>query len=115
MKYLGIDYGEKHIGLAIGNDALKIATPFGIVHHNVGAGHVLPKIQKIIQEQKIDKIIIGLPKGFRGETEQTRKTRDFAKNFDNFEFADERFTSKIAQNHASAATIILQDYLDMLR
>jgi len=114
VKYLGIDYGEKHIGLAICDNNLKIATPFGIVH-NVGAGHVLPKIKKIIQEQKIDKIIIGLPKGFRGETEQTKKTREFAKNFDNFEFIDERFTSKISQNHAGAAAIILQSYLDMLK
>lgn len=108
MKYLGIDYGEKNIGLAICDNNLKIATPFGIVHS-------LEEIKKIVQEKNIDKIIIGLPLGFRGETEQTRKTRDFAKNFKNFEFVDERFTSKMTKNHASAATIILQDYLDMLK
>ncbi|MFH1392692.1 MAG: RuvX/YqgF family protein [bacterium] len=107
MRYLGIDYGEKNIGLAISNNELKIAVPFGVVNS-------LEEIKKVIQEQKIDKIIIGLPKGFRGETEQTRKTREFAKNFKNFEFVDERFTSKISQNHASAAAILLQSYLDML-
>lgn len=108
MRYLGIDYGEKNIGLAICDNNLKIATPFRIVKN-------VQEIKKIIQEQKIDKIIIGLPKGFRGETEQTKKTREFAKNFENFEFTDERFTSKIAKNHAGAATIILQDYLNMLK
>lgn len=108
MKYLGIDYGEKYIGLAIGNDELKIALPFKIVNN-------IQEIKQIINQEKIDKIIIGLPKGFRGETEQTKKTRKFAKNFKNFEFADERFTSKIGENHASAAAIILQDYLNMLK
>lgn len=107
MRYLGIDYGEKNIGLAIGDNNLKIATPFSIVKN-------IREIKEIIQKEKIDKIIIGLPLGFRGETEQTRKTREFAKNFENFEFTDERFTSKIAKNHAGAATIILQDYLDMI-
>lgn len=108
MKYLGIDYGEKNIGLAISNNNLKIAVPFGIVKN-------IQEIKKIIKTKKINKIIIGLPKGFRGETAQTKKTREFAKNFKSFEFVDERFTSKISQNHASAATIILQSYLDMLK
>lgn len=108
MKFLGIDYGEKHIGLAIGDNNLKIATPFGIVKN-------IKEIREIIKKEKIDKIIIGLPLGFRGETEQTRKTRQFAKNLENFEFVDERFTSKMTENHASAAAIILQDYLDMLK
>lgn len=108
MKYIGIDYGEKNIGFAIGNNELKIATPFKIVNS-------LKEVKQIIKQEKIDKIIIGLPKGFRGETEQTRKTREFAKNFKNFEFIDERFTSKINKNHASSAAIILQSYLDMLK
>ena len=30
--FLGIDYGEKRIGLAIGNDAEKVARPFKIIH-----------------------------------------------------------------------------------
>lgn len=107
MKYLGIDYGEKNIGLAIGNDDLKIALPFKIVHN-------LKQIKEIIKKEKIDKIIIGLPLGFKGETEETKKTKEFAKNFKHFEFVDETFTSKIAQNHAGAAAIILQTYLDML-
>jgi len=108
MKFLGIDYGEKNIGLAIGNDDLKIAMPFKIAHS-------IKEVKEIIRREKIDKIIIGLPKGFRGETEETKKVREFAKKFKYFEFVDERFTSKIAQNHAGAATIILQSYLDMLR
>jgi len=108
MRYIGIDYGEKNIGLAIGNDELKIATPFGIAHN-------IEQVKKIIKQESIDKIIIGLPKGFRGETEQTKKTKKFAKNFRNYKFIDERFTSKIAHNHSGAATIILQDYLDMVK
>ncbi len=107
MNYLGIDYGEKNIGLALADDELKIARPFCIVNN-------LKQIQKIIKQEKINKIIIGLPKGFKQETEQTKKTREFAKNFSNFEFIDERLTSKINKNHAGSAALILQTFLDRL-
>jgi len=108
MNYLGIDYGEKNIGLAIGDDELKIATPLSIVHNIVA-------VREIIKTRNIDKIVIGLALGTRGETEQTAKTREFAKNFPEAILIDERFTTRLGKNDASAAALILQTHLDRLK
>lgn len=108
MRFLGIDYGEKNIGLAFGDDELKIATPLGIVHS-------IEEVKQAIKDRKINKIIIGLPLGLKGETEQTKKTREFAKNFKGAILIDERFTSKMTDNHSGAAALILQTYLDKLK
>lgn len=107
MNYLGIDYGEKNIGLAFGDHELKIAMPLGIVHN-------IKEIKKIIKDRKINQIIIGLPIGFQGETQQTKKTRAFAKNFKKAILVDERLTSKMTNDHSGAAALILQTYFDKI-
>ena len=121
---LSIDYGSKYIGLAIASLQIKIATPYKTIQ---GEDVLLlfEDLHKIISKQKITKIIIGHPVGLSGsKSEQTKKTEDFIerckKEFDvPIIVFDERFTSKMAnnlssikQNHAIAASIILQDYID---
>jgi putative Holliday junction resolvase len=53
-KYLGIDWGEKRIGLALGDSLTKTATPFKIVGG-------IQDIIKIVKEEEIDVIVIGEP------------------------------------------------------
>jgi putative Holliday junction resolvase len=55
--YLAIDYGEKRIGLAIG---MMIPKPFSVIE-NKGLDFVLENISSICIEEKITKIIIGIP------------------------------------------------------
>lgn len=58
MFLLGIDYGTKNIGLAIGGSE-SIALPLKVIK-NKGAKKVLEEIKKIVDEEKIDAIIVGL-------------------------------------------------------
>ncbi len=121
---LSIDYGSKYIGLAVASLQIKIATPYKTIQ-----GEDIPllfqELQEIVLKQKITQIIIGHPLSLSGKSsEQTKKTEDFIKQCKK-EFNipiiifDERFTSKMAnnlssgrENHAVAASIILQDYID---
>ncbi|MCL4279418.1 MAG: Holliday junction resolvase RuvX, partial [Ignavibacteriaceae bacterium] len=59
-RVMGIDYGEKRIGIAI-SDPLKIfATPFNTL---VNDNQSLQKLLLIIKEKNIIKIVLGLPSG----------------------------------------------------
>ena len=125
MKFLGIDPGKRYIGLAMADDQVKIAMPYQILDIN-NDQFWLKELVKIVNQEKIQKIIIGYPIGMSGKpTEQTKITEQFIKSLKEvldiplIRF-DERLSSKMAdkllsgqkQNHSVAASIILQDYLD---
>lgn len=128
MKYLGIDYGEKKIGLAIADLETKIATPYKIL---IDEADILAKISEIVQEENISKIIIGLPISLKGTmSKQTKLVINFINKLrNNFDLEiieqDEKFTSIYAQRLLQgtkakkfdddvAAMLILQSYLDEL-
>lgn len=123
-KYLGIDWGEARIGLALGDSEIKIATPF----KTVGS---LDDILKIIKEEKIDIAVLGMP--FQAANSGFPVSEQFENFLDEMkskikipiETIDERLSSKAAdalegdkKNKASrdeiAAMLILQNYLDRL-
>ena len=123
MNILGIDYGSKYVGIAIANIKLKIATPYKILKNN---NVFFKELENIILQNNINKLVVGYPIGLSGKkTQQTRIIDKFIQELKQqvhipvISF-DERFTSKIADNllsnkkpnHAVAANIILQDYLD---
>ena len=54
MRYLGIDWGEKRIGLALGDGETKLATPF-----KVAGG--LEEILQVIKDEGVEAIVIGKP------------------------------------------------------
>lgn len=64
MKFLGIDYGTKRIGIAISDDGGHIAFPKEIVLNDTNTFKV---IQNIIKNEKIDEIIIGESVDFSGK------------------------------------------------
>lgn len=137
MKLLALDVGEKRIGLAK-NDGLGIGVwPLQtLLRKNLEKD--LDFIFEILQEDQIEKIIVGLPLSMNGtESQQTQKVRAFANQLKKFlhqkkqplvvEFWDERLSSweaeenliysgiKIKKNKglldAEAACVILKDYL----
>jgi len=141
---LAIDYGRKHFGLAIGDKNLKIAFPYQTIE-NKGFGSVLNQIKAICQsirrgsglapglpkgqKEEIELIIIGRPLGMTGKkTRQTKLTDRFVAKLKRqinikIKVEDERLTSQAAEkfltpsehNHAVAAMIILQNYLDRIK
>ena len=122
MNILGIDYGKKRIGLAwVGTD-LGVVLPYGVINNEQV---MMSKLGELIEEEKVDKIIVGLPIGLDGkENNNTEKVREFVKELKNnvdvlIEFIDERFSSKQADQMGGdvsrdekAAMVILQSYLD---
>ena len=125
MRYLGIDYGGKRIGLAISDEEGKMAFPHGLIL-NRGARPAIKEITSLVRKEKIAKIIIGLPVGLSGqETTQTKNTRAFFRKLKErvgipLEFENEMLTTRIAEQTGTgkeyrdkaAAALILQSYLD---
>ena len=59
MRYLGLDLGTKTLGLAISNGM--IATSLKTIHFN-DLKEAIDKLEKVIIEEKIDLLVLGLPK-----------------------------------------------------
>jgi len=130
MRILSIDYGEKRIGLAVSDEKETLASRF-LTLENKSLKNSVEEIKRIISEKEIKKITIGIPVGFKGESEQTKMTRKFIgelkKNVDTpIVEINEVFTSKMAEENLresgvkdikkiidqEAARIILESYLD---
>lgn len=74
---LGIDYGDANIGLAIGRGDL--VNPLHVIK-NTNEIDSVKEINRFVIQNKIDRLIVGLPLGVDGkETPQARKVRKFAK------------------------------------
>lgn len=56
MKYLGIDYGTKRIGLAISDNEGFLARPLSVIKNSE---HIIQDIKKIIEDERIEVIVVG--------------------------------------------------------
>lgn len=75
---VGIDYGDKHIGLARGDTDVKLASELGVLV-NTGNDDIWPRILNIIKSEQANIVVVGLPRDNEGaETSQTAKCRQFA-------------------------------------
>ena len=63
MKYLGIDFGSKRVGVAVSDETGKMAFPYSVI---LNSEKLLEEVEKIIDREKIDEIIIGESKNFEG-------------------------------------------------
>lgn len=138
MRYLGLDLGTRTLGLSLSDTTLTIASTLNTIRFNEGEYEsLLDKLEDIINEYNISKMILGYPKNMNntiGERcEVTSKFKDML--IDRFNIPvvlqDERLTTKEATNYmleadisrkkrkkkvdALAANIILQTYLDKER
>jgi putative Holliday junction resolvase len=120
-EYLGIDWGEKRIGLAVGNDETKIATPFKTVAN-------LEELLAVINAEAVEALVIGDPRKMSGAAANNPLWLDFVARLEKKSacpliFLDERLSSLAAdaligtkKSKASrdeiAATLILQNYFD---
>lgn len=74
---LGIDYGDAHIGLAFGR--ANLATPLSVIPAK-NLETAMDEIGRIVFENKINKILLGLPLSAQDkETEQSARVRKFSK------------------------------------
>lgn len=134
-RWLGIDYGQSRIGLAISDELGYFAHPYRTLQTT---RNVLSEFRAILDREKFSGIVVGLPKnmdGTLGESAVLAKKfgQQIAELFPTIKivFWDERLTTCEAQRalHASgknakqskkvidqvSAQIILQSYLDSLQ
>ncbi len=80
MKYLGFDLGTKTLGIAVSDNKGIISMPLTTLNHNNNYNELLDDIKKIIKDEKIDKIVLGLPKNMNNTMgERALNTLDFKK------------------------------------
>jgi putative pre-16S rRNA nuclease len=127
---LAFDYGEKHIGVAVGDTATRIAHPLT----RIAGARALAEIDALVREWRPDELLLGMPLNAEGgEHPLSGRVRRFARQLASryrlpVAFADERFSSASAEEtlkgagrggprdkhlaHALAASTVLQGYLD---
>lgn len=64
MRYLGIDYGSRRVGVAVSDENGEFALPFCVFKSD---SDLLSGLKKIIDEKKIEAIVLGESKNFKGE------------------------------------------------
>lgn len=96
---LAMDFGEKFIGIAtycVNRDPYP--TPYGRIQ-NVSPEHVIRELKKIIDDESIDQIVIGLPHLVDGKkTSTTQKAQNFVN------FIREHFTLPIEEQDETLST-----------
>lgn len=140
-KILGVDYGEKRIGLAIAGVDVKVATPLTILNVDEEEEY-LSQLDDIVLKRGVELIVVGHPVSLSGsKTESTLRAEEFAEVLDDrydidVVLWDERLTTreieknvikrlsrdgyKKASNRiksgldALSASLILQSYLESL-
>ena len=138
MKKLGLDLGDRSLGIAISDDLNWLARPIETYKfEDKDFENALNYTISLINKHKIDTIVLGLPKnmdgseGIQAETCHTFKDNLLQKINVKVILWDERLTSKMASSmmidqklkrkkrkqsiDAMAAVIILQGYLDSLK
>jgi putative Holliday junction resolvase len=126
MRLLGIDFGTKHIGLAVGDTEICIATPHHAFTYKTLA-EAKTTLGKVIGKIQPEKVVFGLPLSFKGEeTDLSARVRAFALEVAAqegvaVEFENEMLSTDLARrytakkpSHASVAALILQSYLERL-
>ena len=132
MRFLGIDYGTRRIGLATG-DELGIATPIpALVEPDLGARR--RALAALVRQRRIDELVLGYPlnmdgsAGFKAKEMEALAVELRAELGMPVHLVDERLSSHVVEQgmnqkqlreirakgviDSRAASVILQDYLD---
>lgn len=136
MKVMSIDYGDVRTGVALSDTRGILASPYCVINQRYQP-KLVDEIVKIIKENKVDKIVIGLPRNMDGSygyrCDECKDLGNALLEKINIEvvYEDERLTTVMAHNilsennvrgkkrketvDAVSAVMILQSYLDKNR
>ena len=130
---MGLDIGDKRIGVAVSDPDGILASPLTIIDRR-DEKLALEAITDIINQRQVGQIIVGLPRSMDGGLgKQAEKVQSFTRKLCSYigvpvDYRDERLTTvlaerlvrsvgikktrKKARSDARAAALILQGYLD---
>ncbi len=133
MRSLGLDVGDKRIGVALSDPGGILASPLTVINRRDESLDI-ETIIDIITSREVGRVIVGLPYSLDGSLgEQAEKVKAFTQGLASriqvpLEYRDERLTTVMAErlgqavkskktkrrarHDAQAAALILQGYLD---
>lgn len=133
MRIMGLDYGTKRIGVAMSDELLLTAQGSKTIF-NTSAAESISAIAKLVAENGVIEVVVGLPISMNGtHSQKTKEVIEFAENLAKslsvpVKTLDERLTTAQAEralleadmsrgkrkrlNDMVAAQLILQGYLD---
>ena len=134
VRFLGVDYGDRRIGISISDPTGTIARPHSLIEGKKD-DEAAKEIGSIVEEFEVSTVVLGLPRNMDGsEGFRSEKTHDFAKLLKSVignvpvELLDERLSTVQANRSLNimnvsgkkkkkkidsmAAALILQTYLD---
>lgn len=138
-RILGVDYGERRVGLALSDPLAMIASPLPTLVRRKGKRPPVATLARLVEEHDVVQVVLGLPLDLSGEeTDWTREVREFGDRLADrtgvpVAYQDERMTSVRAERavrslglpkgrreekeriDAAAAVLILQAHLDARR
>ena len=139
MRAIGIDHGERRIGVAISDESKTLARPLTVIRNTGSDRRTIDELVKLIErcaaeEGSLDLIVVGLPVRLDGTpNERTERVAELVRALRDrtaipVVTEDERLTSREAESRlalfhkswrdrkalldAASAALILQDYLD---
>ncbi len=136
MRVLGVDLGERRVGVAVSDPTGSIAQPLPTLRRRAGKRMPIATLRDLAEQYEVQGIVVGLPLAPSGDdTEWTRTVRKAASDLQQrsgvpVHLVDERFTSRAAERavraiglpknkreekgrvDAAAAVLILQSWLD---
>ncbi len=77
MRYLGIDFGSKRVGLALSDESATLAFPHSVLKNDKA---LIFEIGRIMKEQKVTGVVIGESKDFSGKNNSIAKSAEDFKN-----------------------------------
>ena len=133
MRRLGLDIGERRIGVAVSDPSGRVATPLAVLDARAVASDIAP-LRRIVEDYEVRRLVVGLPLTMAGdEGPQACEVKRIASGLSEHlgmavAYQDERLTSKAAERAMSeagagsrtrrgrvdmvAAALLLQAYLD---
>ena len=136
MRYLGLDLGTRSLGVALSDKLGLVASFYENIRYE-NEDELIKKISNIINENNIEKVVLGLPKNMNNTLgDRATDTIRFKEKLENevqkeVILEDERLTTKVAEGilidadlsrkkrkkyvDGLSAVVILQSYLDKRR
>jgi putative holliday junction resolvase len=121
MRFLGIDYGTKRIGVATSDEAARLAFPREVLENDA---EIFKRLGAIIEKEKVSEIVIGESVDFSGEANPISReieifVKELVKKFKIPVHPEKEFLTTVEARRygrvatdASAAALILQRHLD---
>lgn len=125
MRYLGIDYGEKNVGIAVSDTSSKVAFPREVLLNDKD---LVRTVKDIVENEAVGSVVVGDTRALSGgENKITPELERFARKLEEALDVDiimepeyytstqaRRFTGETEKEDAQAAALILQSFLDGL-